>query len=290
MTEGARICYHFAVKSRFCKEIQMKIIDCHCHVFPEKIADRASQGVFDFYDIIDFEKNAKSATVANMKECENEAGIGHQIIFSVATKASQVESINSFIADEVSKSHGTLTGLGTLYPESPTLQEDMEGILRRGLKGVKLHPDIQQFKIDDYRCLKIYEFFEGKLPVLIHTGDNRYDYSNPNRMAPVLDIFKNLTVIGAHFGGWSIWKEASDVLCRYPNFYVDCSSSLYALSPVDAAEIIRKYGADHVLFGTDYPMWKPEEELHRFFGLGLSDEENDMILYGNSKRLFGIDY
>ena len=135
---------------------QMKIIDCHCHVYPDKIALKATRGIFDFYDIVDFETIDATGTVADMKTKEAEAGICHQVIFSVATKVSQFESINNFIAGEVAKSGGTLTGLGTLHPESPTLYEDMEGIIRRGLKGVKLHPDVQKFKIDDYRCLKIF--------------------------------------------------------------------------------------------------------------------------------------
>lgn len=266
----------------------MKIVDCHCHVYPEKIAEKATKGIFDFYELADFDIAKEPATVANMKKCENEAGITHQVIFSVATKVSQVEAINNYIAGEVNASDGTLTGLGTLHPESPTLLQDMEGILSRGLKGVKLHPDVQKFKIDDYRCLKIFEFFEGKLPLLIHTGDNRFDNSNPNRIAPILDIYKNLTVIGAHLGGWSMWKSAADSLYEYPNFYVDCSSSLYALPKEEAVKIIREYGAKRVIFGTDYPMWRPDEELQRFFDLGLTDEENEMILYKNAVKLFDI--
>ena len=72
-------------------------------------------------------------------------------------------------------------------------------LLSLGLLVVKLHPDIQAFKIDDYRCLKIYELCEEKgLPILMHTGDNRYDYSNPNRnkqvtrkhlCSPILQLF-----------------------------------------------------------------------------------------------------
>ena len=270
-------------------EKRMKIIDCHCHVYPDKIALKATKGIFDFYDIVDFDPNNAFGTVADMKSKEAKAGICHQVIFSVATKVSQVESINNFIAGEVEKSGGAFTGLGTLHPESPTLYEDMEGIIRRGLKGVKLHPDVQKFKIDDYRCLKIFEFFEGKLPVLIHTGDIRFDFSNPNRIAPILDIYENLVVIGAHLGGWSMWKSAADILCKYPNFYVDCSSSLYALPPEEAAKIIREYGADRVVFGTDYPMWNPETELHRFFGLGLTEEENEKILHKNAEKLFDIN-
>ena len=187
-----------------------------------------------------------------------------------------------------SKSGGTMTGLGTLHPDSPDLKGDIEHIVELGLKGVKLHPDIQGFKIDDYRCLKIYELCEGRLPILMHTGDNRYDFSNPNRLKPVLEIFKNLTVIGAHLGGWSIWDTAVDELAEFGNFYVDCSSSLYAMTVEKAREVIRRYGADRVLFGTDYPMWSPKEEIERFEALGLDTEEKHKIYYKNAEKLFGL--
>ena len=107
--------------------------------------------------------------------------------------------------------------MGTLHPDSENIKADIEEIVNLGLKGVKLHPDIQKFKIDDYRMLKIYELCESNgLPILMHTGDNRYDYSNPNRLIPVLDIYKDLTVIGAHMGGWSIWEDAYKTLSKYP--------------------------------------------------------------------------
>ncbi len=260
------------------------IIDCHCHVYPDKIAAKAVQGIGDFYSI----PMEMDGTLATLKKEGAKAGITHYVVFSVATKPAQTASINRFIADTVAASSGTMTGLGTLHPDSEDLQGDVEQILALGLKGVKLHPDIQGFKIDDYRCLKIYELCEGRLPVLMHTGDHRYDFSNPNRLKPVLEIFKNLTVIGAHFGGWSIWEEAAPQLCGYENFFVDCSSSLYALSPETAKGLVRTYGAEKVLFGIDYPMWKPSEELARFHALGLTPEEEDKILWQNAQKIFSI--
>jgi predicted TIM-barrel fold metal-dependent hydrolase len=105
---------------------------------------------------------------------------------------------------------------------------------------------------------------------------------------PILDIYKNLTVIGAHFGGWSIWEEATEKLCKYRNFYVDCSSSLYAITPDKAKELIMAYGINRVLFGTDYPMWEPESEIEMFFKIKLSEQERKDILHNNAARLFGI--
>lgn len=261
-----------------------KIIDCHCHIYPEKIAARAVAGIGNFYHI----NMRYDGTLNTLLRVGGEAGIDRHIVFSVATKPSQTLPINQFIAAEVAAYPDRLIGLGTLHPESDDLRADLDALRSLGLRGVKLHPDVQGFRLDDSRCLEIYRMCGGKIPVLIHTGDSRYDFSNPNRMKPVLDRYPDLTVIGAHLGGWSIWRDAVKTLAGYPNFYVDCSSSLYALTPGEARDVIRTYGADHVLFGTDYPMWSPKEELERLYALNLDDEELDLILYGNAQRLFGI--
>lgn len=262
-----------------------RIIDAHCHIYPDKIAEKASDSTGHFYDL----PSSLDGKVSTLLSHGRAAGIDHFIVQSVATTPKQVSSINRFIASAVAESEGRFTGLGTLHPDSEDISGDVEELISLGLRGVKLHPDIQRFKIDDYRMLKIYELCEGRLPILMHTGDHRYDYSNPNRLMPVLDIYKNLTVIGAHFGGWSIWEDATEKLAGYKNLFVDCSSSLYAVAPERATELIRAYGTDRVLFGTDYPLWTPEEEVERFMRLELTDAEREDILSNNASRLFGIE-
>ncbi len=261
------------------------IIDSHCHIYPEKIAAKAVAGTDTFYDTV-----AKcDGTASSLLKINSEVGIDHSLVQSVATTPKQVQSINRFIADTVESADGKLTGLGTLHPDSEDQRADVRHLVDLGLKGVKLHPDIQQFKIDDYRCLKIYELCEEYgLPILMHTGDKRYDFSNTNRLIPILETYTNLTVIGAHMGGWSLWEEASLALAGTPNLYVDCSSTM-AWVPLDkTAQIIRRYGADRVLFGTDYPMWHPKDELEMFFRLGLSDDERKLILSENVKKLYHL--
>ena len=219
-----------------------------------------------------------------------QAGIDHSIVQSVATTPKQVQSINEFIAATVAASPEKLTGLGTLHPNSENLRGDVEHLAALGLKGVKLHPDIQNFKVDDYRCLKIYELCEEfGLPILMHTGDKRYDNSNPNRLIPILEIYDKLVIIGAHFGGWSIWEEASHVLCDIPNLYVDCSSSMPWISDEKTVGIIRRYGAERVLFGTDFPMWSPVVELDRFMNLPLTDDEKRIILGENVRKVYELN-
>lgn len=264
------------------------VIDAHCHIYPEKIAKKAAGAICTFYEAPNVRPHG-DGTVDMLIQNGTAAGIDKFIVQSVATTPHQVGSINDFIFKTVKNSGDRLVGLGTLHPDSENQEHDVQNILDLGLHGVKLHPDIQGFKIDDYRCLKIYELCEAAgLPILMHTGDSRYDNSNPNRLLPILEIYTNLTVIGAHFGGWSMWEEASKKLAHIPNLYVDCSSSMPWLSNEKTVEIIRRYGADRVLFGTDYPMWSPNDELDRFMTLDLTDEERRLILSENAIKLFNL--
>ena len=262
------------------------VIDSHCHIYPEKIAERAVEGTSTFYNQV----FACKGTVNDLEIEAKKAGIDFMIVQSVATTPKQVKSINEFIAREVVAANGKMLGLGTLHPDSEDIAGDIAHLKELGLKGVKLHPDIQAFKLDDYRCLKIYELMEKEdLVLLLHTGDSRYDYSNPNRLIPILETYTNLKVIGAHFGGYSIWDEAIKVLPHHDNFYVDCSSSFpFIKDKKKAVELIKAYGEDRVLFGTDYPMWSPKEEIDYFMSLNLTDEAKEKILSLNAKKLFGI--
>ena len=169
------------------------------------------------------------------------------------------------------------------------IEGDFEHLIDLGLKGVKLHPDFQQFALNEDKAFKLGEVInEGNVPVLIHCGDYRYNYSNPEQLKPFLEKFPDMLVIGAHFAGWSVWAEATEKLAGTPNLYVDLSSSLYELSPQDAKKFIYKYGVDKVLWGTDYPMWEAESEMELFHKIGLTPEEENMILYENSAKILGI--
>ena len=264
---------------------KFEIIDAHCHIYPEKIAAKAAVSVGNFYR----EQPACGGTVEELMEKGSAVGVDRFVVQSVATAPKQVASINSFIAGEGEKHGGRIIGFGTLHPESEDIKGDLEHLRGLGLRGVKLHPDIQGFKIDDYRCLKIYELCEeAGLPILMHTGDYRYDMSNTNRLIPVLKIYTGLTVIGAHFGGWSMWEKASEELTELPNILVDCSSSLSYIPIETSREIIRRYGAHRVLFGTDFPLHSPIDEMRLFEALELEEWEKEAILGGNVKRLLKL--
>ncbi len=48
------------------------------------------------------------------------------------------------------------------------------------------------------------------------------------------------------------------------------------------------YGVDHVMYGSDYPCWSPEEALKLLDTLGLSEEEQRKIFYENARRILGL--
>lgn len=265
-----------------------EVWDAHCHIYPEKIVERAVAGTDAFYDTV----AACYGTVRDLIDRGAGAGIDHFVVQSVATTPKQVKSINEFIAASVAAGGEKLTGLGTVHPESDDPEGDVRHLADLGLHGIKIHPDIQRFRIDDPLFFPTYAICqEMDLPILMHTGDYRYDYSNPNRLLPVLRQFPRLRVVGAHFGGWSIWEEASRQLSGIPNLWVDCSSTMPFMKEGDPHErvhaLIRRYGTDRVLFGTDYPMWDPESELKFFFELPLTDAERRAILSENAKTVFG---
>ncbi len=261
------------------------IIDAHAHIFPEKIAEKAVAGIGKFYGELTMEMDG---TIATLLETGEKNGIGKFLVQSVATTAEQVESINNFIAGSTAQYPDKFIGFASLHPDYRDIAGEVERIIGMGLKGIKLHPDFQLFNIDCEKAMPIYEAIEGRLPVLIHMGDYRYEYSKPHRLAKVMDSFPKLQVIGAHFGGWSEWDSAMSFLAGRENLWVDTSSSLYSMSPERAREVIDAFGVDKVLFGTDYPMWDAEGELRRFMAIPLTDEEREMILCKNAERLLGL--
>lgn len=257
------------------------IIDAHAHIFPNKIAEKAVAGIGSFYSEL---KMRCDGTAEGLISSGAAAGITKFIVQSVATVPEQVESINNFIVRSVKKYPDNFIGFAAMHPDCPDIEKEIERAISLGLKGVKLHPDFQRFCIDDPKAMKIYEIIEGRLPLLLHTGDSRYQWSKPSRLVRVLEAFPKLDVIAAHFGGWSEWDDAAEVLGG-KRLWVDTSSSLYAMSPQRARELIDIFGVENVLFGTDYPMWTAADEMELFDKIDLTEREREMILCENAERL-----
>lgn len=263
----------------------MDVIDCHCHIYPDKIAEKATVAVGKFYNA---RMHAKDGSTSSLLQATEGTPIGRFIVHSVATRADQVRSINDFIAGEC-EAHPQFTGFMTLHQDlsDDELQAEIDHACGRGLRGIKLHPDTQQVDMDDPRLLRVYEIAQArKLPLIMHCGDYRYDFSHPRRMKRILRDFPGLVVDAAHFGGWSIFDLAVEFL-ENENCYLDASSAMAWLGRRRTRELTHLYGTDRVMFGSDFPMWDPASELGEFVASGFSDAELENLLRNNALRFLG---
>lgn len=263
---------------------QYRIIDFHNHIFPDNIAEKAVANIGNYYGIAMWGRG----TVDALLESGSRINAERIVVHSSATHAGQVKAINDYIAGVIG-SHTNLIGFGTLHSGLEDIESEVQRLISLGLRGIKLHPEFQQFSIDDESMLPIYAAVEGKLPILFHMGDANKDSSSPLRLARILDRFPKLTVIAAHLGGYQMWDDSLKYLVGR-DLYMDTSSSLAYLDGSKAVELMRRHGIQKILFGTDFPMWGHQEELNRFLALKLTEDERKAILYDNAVKLLGLEF
>ena len=261
----------------------MKIIDFHSHAFPDAVAKKARDFLEEYYALPMF----GDGTLAQLKTESHKANVTRLVVCSTATTPHQTQSINNWLST-CQKEDDFLICLGTLHPDYPDIQEEVERIIQLGLHGVKLHPDFQHTAIEDERMQRIYEACQGRLPILIHVGDPKTQYSNPRALAAMIEKFPEQCFIAAHMGGYSQWDEAMEYLIGN-NVYIDTSSSFCGLTNKQMEEIIHAHDIDKVLFGTDYPLTCASEELQRFMTLDLTKAERQAILYDNAAKLLKLE-
>ena len=256
------------------------IIDFHAHIYPDKIAEKATAAIKAFYDI-------KQSLPGNSEELirrGSKISVVKYIVHSCATKVNQVIPINDYLINEIN-AHKEFVGFGTIQKGFEAFEAEIKRIRAAGMRGIKIHPDFQQFQADDSWMDDVYEVIAAeKMPVLFHAGDIRYDFSGPVRIAHVLQKHPTLDVVAAHFGGYTEWDASYEYLAG-KRVWFDTSSSLWKLPLSEAKKIMKKHGVEKMLFGSDFPMWDPEEELERFDTLGLTGDERDMVLYKNALEL-----
>jgi predicted TIM-barrel fold metal-dependent hydrolase len=266
-------------------EIKSKVlVDIHNHIYPDNLAERAVQSVGEFYTL---DMLPSGGTVSHLLGTQERGGFDYSLVQSVALTPKQVTTINDFIAEQCQQ-HSSFIGFGTMHHDFADKQAEVERAIALGLKGMKLHPDSQGVNADDDRLMEFYALIEGRLPLMLHCGDYRYDYSHPHRVKRILQEFPNLVVNCAHFGGWSIFDLAVEYL-EDENCYLDISSSTMFLGKRRTTELIKHYGAKRILFGSDYPMWSPIDEMERLGHCELSAKEQEQIMWHSAESYLGME-
>lgn len=261
----------------------MQIFDIHTHVYPDEIAQKATDSVKNFYNIGGANMDG---TTSMLLERGKAAGVSRFLILPVAIRPERAAGINDFILLQT-KLHPEFVGFGTVHAGMENLTDEVHRIMDMGLRGIKMHPDSQRFHIDDPRLYPMYEAIEGRIPVMLHMGDHRYDYSHPVKLRKILDQFPRLQAVAAHFGGYSMYREAYDLL-KDTDCILDISSSLMFMEDGEPEKYINLYGAERMAYGTDYPLWDPVQEVQHFLQLKLKPEQIEQIAWKTAYRFLKL--
>lgn len=262
-----------------------RVFDAHTHVYPEKIADKASAALGSFYSMTINGKGTIEDLVANCQK----AGVSGILLLGVATSAEQLTNVNRYLRTcvDYARSRSVEAYAFGGYHQDADPEAVLAQIVELGLSGVKIHPDIQRVSLDDPRIYRLCEIIEGRLPICFHMGDPReeYPYSRPEKLVRLLDRFPKLTVIASHLGGYTCWDRVADLYAGYENVWFDASSSVAFMPEEEAVRLIRTLGSDRVFFGTDYPIINQSQGIEIFDRLELTETERENILWNNIHRL-----
>jgi len=168
------------------------------------------------------------------------------------------------------------------------------------VRGLKLHPPLQEFFANDRLAYPLYEVFaEARLPVLFHTGHSgigtgmpggggiRLKYGNPMHIDDVAVDFPDMPIILAH-PSFPWQDEAISVCLHKPQVYIDLSGwspKYFSPTLVQYANTLLKH---KVLFGSDYPWITPDRWLADFTKIDIRDDVRPLVLKANAARLFGL--
>ena len=261
----------------------MKIIDIHTHIYPDEIAQKATDSVKKFYGIGDESMNGTESLLLSRGAV---AGIDQYVILPVAIRPDRVQTINNFILEKA-KEKACYIPFGTVHAAMDGLTNEIERLISAGVKGIKLHPDSQGFSIDDPRLYPMYEIIRGRIPIMLHMGDKRYNYSHPIKLRKILDMFPGLDSIAAHFGGYSMYETAREMLYD-TNCVMDISSSMMFMEPGVPEHYINIYGAERMAYGSDYPMFDPVQEVQHFMRLDLTDDQREQMAHKTAERILNL--
>jgi predicted TIM-barrel fold metal-dependent hydrolase len=167
-----------------------------------------------------------------------------------------------------------------------------KAIVEYGLDGIKIHPNNTGIDLDSAYNQAIFAYAqENNIPVAIHSYPNSEDDRGAAyRIINILEQYPELTVIISHMGAHQ-WEQLLPT-----HAYVDISAILpdyvrtYGIAKTN--EILRSFGADRLIFATDYPdsrILEPDEIYGSYFDIlnqmDFTIEEVEKIAYGNISEI-----
>jgi predicted TIM-barrel fold metal-dependent hydrolase len=169
-----------------------------------------------------------------------------------------------------------------------------------GVKGFKFHPPLQNFNPNDRMAYPLYEVIAHyKLPAIFHTGHSgmgtgmrggggvRLKYGQPILVDDVAVDFPDMKIILAH-PSWPWTDESLSMALHKENVFIDLSGWSPKYFPPQVITYANSQLRDKMLFGSDFPLIKPEKWLAAATAAGFREEVMPGILKGNAMRVLGL--
>ncbi|MBI3015903.1 MAG: amidohydrolase [Candidatus Tectomicrobia bacterium] len=277
-------------------------IDIHMH----PSTDLFMAGGGDYLKAIDefFKVNHPVKDVDEVVEDMDSAGVALGVIFGWdAESATGLPPIpNDHIAELVAEFPDRFIGFASVDPwkGKAALAELERAIGDLGLKGLKLHPPIQDFYPNDPMVYPLYEkCIDLDIPILFHCGFTglgmgkvggmgiKLKYARPIYLDDVAADFPELTLIAAH-NGWPWENELLAICLHKANLYIDLSGWLPKYIPKAVISHMNTLLADKMVFGSDYPYIDPKRWLKGFEELELKEGVREKVLEGNARRILRL--
>lgn len=231
-------------------------------------------------------------------------GVDVAVTFGMAASQAGVRTPNSFVADFIASVKTPTIGFAAIDPSDPDWREQLDEAVELGLQGVKLYPVLALFDplsadFDDFYRTMI----RHGLVVLWHMGATpspigSLAVSQPLVVDEVARRHPELVQVMAHMG--HPWQRDTNVVLR-KNSRVFADVSGVPSRPMDAYLALvhaQEWGTvDKLLFGSDYPLWTPEDAISRLrqiasFRAGdlpfVQEETIDQIVHRDTLALLGL--
>jgi predicted TIM-barrel fold metal-dependent hydrolase len=263
------------------------IIDFHTHCFPEKIAKKTIEKLSFVSGGLMPQTDGTENGLLSLMESDK---IDKSVVLSIATNANQQTKVNDFA---ISLKGDRIIPFGSVFPFSEDWESELYRLKENGIKGIKLHPDYQQFFVDDERLFPIYKTIERLGFILVFHAGEDFGFpppykATPERLRKVVSLIET-PVVCAHWGSLLMCDDVLKYLCDVDNCYFDTAFGYGTMPKARALEILEKKDINKILFGSDSPWNAPSWDVNMLKTMGLSYEEEEKIFYKNAEKLLGLE-